>query len=145
MSPVDRREKSNCPISYSLDLFGDRWTLIVLRDLVLFGRTRFAELQAADEQIASNILSDRLQRLESLGFVASGKDPADARRKIYTVTEKGRSLTPVLLEIAAWGASNDPDTGAPAGFAAAFYADREGFYREHRDRIAALFAAEESA
>lgn len=138
MSRQNRREKSNCPISYSLDLFGDRWTLVVLRDLILWGKTRFAELQASDEQIASNILSDRLRRLECDGFIEVGADPQDARKKIYTPTEKGLSLTPVLLEIAAWGASHDPNTGAPDGFADAFYADREGYYAEHRDRIAAL-------
>ena len=138
MSRQNRREKSNCPISYSLDLFGDRWTLVVLRDLILWGKSRFAELQASDEQIASNILSDRLKRLEDDGFIAMGTDPEDARKKIYTPTEKGLSLTPVLLEIAAWGASHDPFTGAPDGFAEAFYADREGYYAEHRERIAAL-------
>ena len=138
MSRPNRRDKSTCPISYSLDLFGDRWTLIVLRDLILWGKTRFAELQASDEQIASNILSDRLRRLEDAGFVEVGADPADARKKIYTPTGKGLSLTPVLLEIAAWGASHDPHTGAPPGFAEAFYADREGYYAQHRERISAL-------
>lgn len=138
MSRQNRRDKSNCPISYSLDLFGDRWTLVVLRDLILWGKTRFAELQASDEQIASNILSDRLKRLECDGFIDVGADPEDARKKIYTPTGKGLSLTPVLLEIAAWGASHDPNTGAPEGFSDAFYADREGYYAEHRERIAAL-------
>ena len=93
MSRQNRRDKSNCPISYSLDLFGDRWTLVVLRDLILWGKTRFAELQASDEQIASNILSDRLRRLECDGFIEVGADPEDARKKIYTPTEKGLSLT----------------------------------------------------
>lgn len=139
MSKSSRRHKSSCPISYSLDLFGDKWTLLVLRDIILWGKTRFAEFQSSDEKIASNILSDRLRRLEEQGIIAIEKDPADARQKIYAATEKGVSLTPVLLEIAAWGASNDSDTGAPAGFAAAFYADRNGFCAEHRSRIAALF------
>jgi DNA-binding HxlR family transcriptional regulator len=139
MSKSSRSEKSNCPISYSLDLFGDRWTLLVLRDLILWGKTRFAEFQNSDEKIASNILSDRLRRLEERGIVGIEKDPCDARQKIYTATEKGLSLTPVLLEIAAWGASNDPNTGAPADFAADFYADRDAYYSDHRDRIADLF------
>ena len=139
MSKSSRSEKSNCPISYSLDLFGDRWTLLVLRDLILWGKTRFAEFQNSDEKIASNILSDRLRRLEERGIVGIEKDPSDARQKIYTATEKGLSLTPVLLEIAAWGASHDPNTGAPEDFAADFYADRDAWYSEHRDRIADLF------
>ena len=139
MSRSSRSQKSNCPISYSLDLFGDRWTLLVLRDLILWGKTRFAEFLDSDEKIASNILSDRLRRLEARGIVGIEKDPSDARQKIYTATEKGLSLTPVLLEIAAWGASDDPDTGAPKDFAAEFYANRETWYFEHRDRIAGLF------
>ena len=139
MRKLLRCEKSNSPISYSLDLFGDRWTLLVLRDLILWGKTRFAEFQNSDEEIASNILSDRLRRLEERGIVGSEKDPSDARQKIYTATEKGLSLTPVLLEIAAWGASHDPNTGAPENFATDFYADRDAYYSEHRDRIADLF------
>jgi DNA-binding HxlR family transcriptional regulator len=145
MSKSSRGEKSNCPISYSLDLFGDRWTLLVLRDLILWGKTRFAELQSSDEKIASNILSDRLRRLEARGIIGIEKDPSDARQKIYTATEKGLSLTPVLLEIAAWGASHDPETGAPNGFAADFYADREAYYAEHRGRIAGLFEKQSEA
>ena len=139
MSKSSRREKSNCPISYSLDLFGDRWTLLVLRDLILWGKTRFAEFQNSDEKIASNILSDRLRRLEERGIIGIERDPSAARQKIYTATEKVLSLTPVLLEIAAWGASHDPDTGAPETFAADFYSDRAAYYNEHRSRIAGLF------
>ena len=108
-----RREKSKCPISYSLDLFGDRWSLLVLRDLILHGKTRFSEFQESDEKIASNILTNRLRRLEEHGILESQYDPMDARKKIYETTKKGLSLTPVLLELAAWGASNDPHTGAP--------------------------------
>jgi len=145
MSKSSRREKSNCPISYSLDLFGDRWTLLVLRDLILWGKTRFGDIQASDEKIASNILSDRLRRLEGQGIIGITKDPSDARQKIYTVTDKGRSLTPVLLEIAAWGASHDPRTGAPDDFADDFYADREAYYEEHHSRIAGLFEKQNQA
>ena len=145
MSKSSRSEKSNCPISYSLDLFGDRWTLLVLRDLILWGKKRFAEFQAADEKIASNILSDRLRRLEERGIIVTQKDPADARQKIYTATEKGISLTPVLLEIAAWGASHDSQTGAPDRFAEAFYADRDGYYADHQQRIADLFVKQNAS
>ena len=88
MSTSSRADKSNCPISYSLDLFGDKWTLLVLRDLILWGKTRFAEFQASDERIASNILSDRLRRLQERGIVEIEKDPSDARQKLYSATEK---------------------------------------------------------
>ena len=139
-----RGDKSSCPISYSLDIFGDRWTLLVLRDLVLHGKTRFAEMQSSDEGIASNILADRLQRLECMGLIERLPDPDDRRQKVCNVTDKGLTLTPILLEIAAWGARNDPATGAPSGFADAFYADREAYYRDHRRLIAKLFEAGDS-
>ena len=113
--------------------------MLILRDVILHAKTRFAEFQRSDEEIASNILSDRLRRLEQRGVIVTQKDPSDARQKIYTVTAKGHSLTPVLLEIAAWGASHDSHTGAPARFADDFYADRDGYYRDHRQRIKALF------
>lgn len=140
-----RHARSSCPISYSLDIFGDRWSLLVLRDLILHGKTRFGEFLAADEGIASNILTERLRRLESLGIIQREPDPEDGRQKICRITEKGLSLTPVLLEIAAWGASNDESTGAPSGFAKAFYADRESFYDNHSQRIARLFDEDETA
>jgi len=139
MNTQSRGNKSNCPIAYSLDIFGDRWSLVVLRDLVLWGKTRFADLLDSDERIASNILADRLERLECQGIIVRETDPDDRRRKICRVTPKGVTLTPVLLEIAAWGASVDVNTGAPPGFAAAFYADREAYYRDHRKLISQLF------
>lgn len=132
------RQRSSCPIRYSLDIFGDRWTLLVLRDLVLHSKTRFGEFLASDERIASNILADRLQRLEYAGIITRRPDADDRRRQVCRVTQKGLTLTPVLLEIAAWGASNDSQTGAPSGFAAAYYADRGAFYSDHRRLIAAL-------
>jgi DNA-binding HxlR family transcriptional regulator len=144
MSSKSRHEKSQCPISYSLDLFGDKWTLLVLRDVILHGKSRFAEFQSSDEKIASNILSDRLRRLEGQGLIAIEKDPSDARQKIYSATPKGQSLTPVLLEIAAWGAAHDPRTGAPKDFATDYYADREGYYRDHRRRVQELFEKQHS-
>ncbi|MEE8427609.1 MAG: helix-turn-helix domain-containing protein [Woeseiaceae bacterium] len=132
------RQRSTCPIRYSLDLFGDRWTLLVLRDLVLHGKTHFGDFLASDERIASNILADRLARLECAGIITRRTDPDDRRRQVCRITEKGLTLTPVLLEIAAWGASNDRQTSAPSGFAAHFYTDRAAFYRDHGRLIAAL-------
>lgn len=118
--------------------------MLILRDVILYAKTRFAEFQASDEKIASNILSDRLRRLAGQGIIAIDKDPADARQKIYSATRKGQSLTPVLLEIAAWGATNDPQTGAPKGFAEDFYRDREGYYNDHRRRISELVETQNS-
>ena len=131
--------RSTCPISYSLELLGDRWTMLVLRDVIMQGKQRYGEMLASDEKIASNILSDRLRKLESDGIFTRKADPSDGRQVIYEATEKGKSLLPLLLEMAAWGATHDIKTGAPNGFAEDFYSDREKYYENHRELIRGLF------
>lgn len=138
MTETLKSRDSGCPICYALDLFGDRWTLLILRDLLLAGKQRYREFLNADEAIASNILSDRLRRLEATGIILREIDPNDRRQFVYRATDKGRTLIPVLLEIAAWGASNDPETGAPPGFAESYYANREAFHADHAGMMASL-------
>lgn len=94
--------RSSCPITCALDLLGDRWTLVVLRDVLLLQRRHFTELASA-EGIATNILSDRLERLEDAGVLARSRDDADGRRRMVVPTDKGRALIPILLELAIWG------------------------------------------
>ena len=138
MSKTPKGRGTGCPICYSLDIFGDRWTLLILRDLLLFGKQRYREFLASDEAIASNILSDRLQRLEMTGILCREPDAKDRRQFIYRATDKGQTLLPVLLEIAAWGASNDPSTAAPPRFAESFYANRDAFHADHVGMMAKL-------
>jgi DNA-binding HxlR family transcriptional regulator len=134
MPEPSRKKRSHCPINFGLEIFGDRWTLLILRDLLLRGRRHFQELLSAEEGIASNILTERLKRLEQLGLISRRSNPDDRRRYVYAPTDKGQTLVPVLLEIAAWGATHDPDTGAPPDFAPAFYADREALIANY-DKI----------
>lgn len=138
MNTTYKSRGSGCPISYSLDIFGDRWTLLILRDLLLSGKQRYREFLASEEAIASNILSDRLRRLEAMKLILREPDPKDRRQAIYQATDKGRTLLPVLLEIAAWGASNDPNTAAPSGFAKSFYTNRGAFHADHAGMMAKL-------
>lgn len=121
--------RSHCPINFGLELFGDGWTLLVLRDLLIRGKSGFGDFRASDERIASNILADRLKKLEAAGLVSCGADPADRRRTLYRPTEAARALLPVLVEMAYWGARHDPDTEAPPEFVAAYEADRAGLLR----------------
>ena len=139
MSTACENKRSACPISFALDLFGDRWTLLILRDLILRGKQHYRDFLSSDEGIASNILSDRLKRLEVAGIVTRQTDDDDKRQVVYAPTKKGQDLLPVLLEIAAWGASHDAETAAPSRFAERFYNDRQSFYDDHRSRFAALF------
>lgn len=94
--------RSNCPVACTLDLIGDRWTLLVLRDL-FFGAHYFDDFRQSDEGIATNILGDRLRKLERDGFVSRTRDADDARRYRYALTARGKSLKPVLIAIARWG------------------------------------------
>ena len=126
MTDLPDTRRSDCPISFSLDIFGDRWTLLVLRDLLLKRKRHFRDL-AAEEGIATNILTDRLRRLEAWGILRREPDPADGRQRIYLATERGLELTRILVEIAAWGAATDPKTGAPDGFVEIFETDREAY------------------
>ena len=132
---MDRR--SDCPISYALDHFGDRWSLLVVRDLTLKGRTSFTELREAGEGIARNILADRLARLEAAHIIQKVKDPTDGRRRIYRMTEKGLDLIPVLLEMIRWSARHDAKTAVPPSFIAELEADREQLIQRLRNQTEA--------
>ncbi|MBB5352892.1 DNA-binding HxlR family transcriptional regulator [Haloferula luteola] len=101
--------RSPCPVACSLDLFGDRWTLLVIRDL-MFGATRFKDFTHSPEGIPTNILSDRLARLVDGGLAEKGPSESGGKRQIYRLTTKGQSLKPVLLAIRDWGLEWEPDT-----------------------------------
>ena len=124
--------RSNCPIAVALDFIGDKWTLVVLRDLIMARKRYFQELLAGDEGIATNILTSRLKRLEAGGLVTRRADPAQARRRIYEPTEKALDLLPVLIELMRWSTKYDPKSAAPARFVRRLAEDREGFIAEFR-------------
>lgn len=124
------RHRSHCPISFSLDLVGDRWTLLVLRDLLFSGKHHFREFSDSEEGIATNILSDRLKKLEAWGMVSRSRDPASGRQVLYHLTDKGLALTPAMLEIIRWSAEYDPDCCAPAAFLRRIKKDRDGLAAE---------------
>ena len=108
------RRRSGCPISIALEIFGDPWSLLIIRDLLFKGRRTFKEFHEAGEGVATNVLSDRLARLEAAGILRKDRDPADARRVRYGLTPKGADLAPVLVEIVLWSARHEK-TDAPPG------------------------------
>lgn len=126
--------RSDCPLSIALEIFGDRWTLLVLRDLTLKGMRTFKEFQESGERIASNILADRLQRLQDQGIVVGERSTSDARVVTYRPTSKGLDLLPVLVEIVLWSARYEK-TAAPPKLLERIVNDREGFIREIRQRL----------
>ncbi|MEM9833220.1 MAG: helix-turn-helix domain-containing protein [Bacteroidota bacterium] len=96
------RMRSNCPVSYALDFFGDKWTLLIIRDLAFEQKRFYKDFQSSKEGIATNILSDRLKKLENSGIVRSAVYEQKKTQKEYFLTQKGKDLIPVLLEMMVW-------------------------------------------
>lgn len=114
-------------------MFGDRWSLLIVRDLMVRGLRTFKEFQESGEGIATNILADRLRRLQTRGIVTSESDETDGRRVNYRLTEKGIDLAPVLLEVLIWGARHE-QTGAPCAVIAEMAKNRKEVLAETRRR-----------
>lgn len=125
--------RSGCPVSASLEIFGDRWSLLIIRDMMVRGYGTFKEFQNSGEGIATNILSDRLERLGRAGLVGAEVDREDARRVNYRLTEKGIDLAPVMLELLIWGARHQK-TGAPGEVVEYLSRNREQVLAETRRR-----------
>jgi len=100
--------RSFCPINLALEVFGDKWSLIIIRDIMFAGKRHFRELLQSEEKMASNILTDRLVMLEREGIISKQSDPAHKQKFIYSLTSKGIDLLPVLVEIGAWGLKYQP-------------------------------------
>lgn len=101
--------RSGCPINLSLEVFGDKWSLIVIRDMMFGNRRHFNELLAGNEErIASNVLADRLQRLVELGMITRAPDPSHKQKVLYSLAEPAIQLVPVLAHLGAWGIRHLP-------------------------------------
>lgn len=108
---------------FALDVFGDRWSLLVIRDLAMRESSTYSQFLAAGEGISTNVLADRLKRLEAKGILSKEPDPEHAGRSRYRLTPKGRDLLPVLLEMIRWSAKHDPESPIPADLRATFESD----------------------
>ncbi len=106
--------RSDCPIANALDLLGDRWSLLIVRDLVFRGFREFGQFLAAGEGISTNILTERLERLQCAGLLVRTDHPEDGKKYVYRLTEKGIDLIPLLIQLVLWGAKYTPNHAAPA-------------------------------
>jgi len=127
------KRRSGCPVSVSLEILGDKWTLLIIRDLMVRGLRTFKDFQSSSERIASNILADRLKKLEAAKIVETKIDEADGRKVNYRLTERGIDLAPVLMDLLIWGARHEK-TNAPVGLADKMETQREPFLTEVRRR-----------
>ncbi|WP_206790322.1 helix-turn-helix domain-containing protein [Amycolatopsis sp. MtRt-6] len=109
-----KEARSRCPINLSLEIFGDRWTLLVLRDVVFGGARHFRELLGGAERISSNVLADRLAVLVEHGLLTRAGDTSHKQKVIYSLTERAIDLVPVLVQLSAWGVRHLPVADAYA-------------------------------
>lgn len=130
-----QQRRSDCPINFALETFGDRWSLLIIRDIVYFGKKTYGEFLASDEGMATNILASRLVHLEQQGLVVKKPDETDKRKEVYLLTDKGLDLIPILLEMAGWGAQHDPHTAAPQAWMARVKADKEKMIQLIRETV----------
>ena len=134
MKPTTPGFRSHCPVNFALEMFGDKWSLLILRDLIFMGKRYFGQFLKSREGIATNILADRLDKLETRGIIAREVD-AENRSKIrYSATDKGLDLIPILLEMNLWSGKYDGETEVPQAILARIRSDREGYIRELRRR-----------
>ena len=116
-------EPKKCPIRFVMGVFGDRWSLLIIRDMMFRGHTRFQDFLKAGEGISTNILSDRLSRLEAQEIITRQRDPTNGRQVLYELTDKGKDLLPVMLSAISWAEEHDPETNVSHEFAERIRAD----------------------
>jgi DNA-binding HxlR family transcriptional regulator len=97
------RRRSECPINLAVEMLGDRWSLLVLRDIMFAGKRHYRELLAADERISTKILADRLRALTDAGLLTRRDDPTHKQKAIYSLTDRSIALVPVLTHLGVWG------------------------------------------
>jgi DNA-binding HxlR family transcriptional regulator len=126
--------RSGCPLNASVEMLGDRWTLLIIRDMMLIGSRTFKELLNSYERPATNILTERLRRLESFGIITKQNDASDGRKVVYVLTQKGIDLAPVLTEMVLWAAAHEETGNEP--LVRQMKKDKEAFVAGIRERYA---------
>ncbi len=133
MAPSKR--SNGCPIVFALDILGDKWTLLVLRDLIFKGKAYYQDFLEAGEGVATNVLADRLALLKKEGLIDSRPDPDNRRKIIYRPTDKALDLIPMILEMVRWSAKYDKRTSAPKEFLDEMDKDLSGLIRKLRSQF----------
>jgi DNA-binding HxlR family transcriptional regulator len=133
MKRTDR--KSDCAINFSLETFGDPWSLLIVRDILYYGNKTYGEFLASDERIGTSVLAYRLAVLEKKGILFKSLSKTDKRKEEYSLTEKGLDLIPLVLDLTEWGAAHDPRTGASRKWIAAIRADRKAVITRVRNIV----------
>lgn len=125
----------HCPIDFAMNMFGDRWSLLLIRDMLFRGKRRYGDFLNSEEGISTNILAERLKRMQCMGLVEKFPDPENRRASLYLLTDKGLDLLPILLEVIRWGLTHDDQSAVPPPVASALVGDDGSLARQARARI----------
>jgi DNA-binding HxlR family transcriptional regulator len=129
--------KSRCPINFTVEIFGDTWSMLIVRDMAAMGKRTFGEFLKSEERIGPSVLADRLDRLERKGIIRKRTCETDRRKVIYSLTDLGLDVLPILYEIAVYGSRHSPQPDAPEAWFKALECDRELVLRLWREAIQA--------
>jgi DNA-binding HxlR family transcriptional regulator len=124
--------RSHCPINFTLEHFGDKWSFLIIRDLMFKGKRHYNEFLEAGEKVSTSVLGDRLKKLEEMGIISKGEDVVKKSRIRYSLTQKGIDLLPILLEMIIWGGLNDELTESPIEFMDQAQNNKEDLIKEIR-------------
>ena len=127
--------RSHCPINFTLEHFGDKWSFLIIRDLMFKGKRHYNEFLEAGEKVSTSVLGDRLKKLEELGIISKGEDHVKKSRIRYSLTQKGIDLLPILLEMIIWGGLKDELTESPKEFMDQALGNREALLKEIREQL----------
>jgi DNA-binding HxlR family transcriptional regulator len=117
--------KSHCPINFTVEIFGDTWSLLIVRDMIALGKNTFGEFLESKERIGPSVLAERLVHLEEKGIITKKPSEIDKRKFIYSLTEKGMDVIPIIYEIAVWGSKNSPNPESPDVWVKSLQHDKE--------------------
>ena len=132
---IKKIQRSDCEINLALETFGDMWSLLIVRDIVYYGKKTYGEFLESKEGIATNILANRLAHLEQKGILVKNPCKEDKRKEIYTLTERGLGLIAVLLEIARWSVQHDPACSASHAWLDVLSGDKEEIDKKVRSLV----------
>lgn len=129
----DIQQRSGCPVSFSLDYLGDKWSMLILRDMMVYGKSSYGDFLTSEEKIATNILADRLSALEKYGFVTKRVSPGKKNKFLFNMTEKGIELVPVIMELFIWGSRYNPP--GDETLLKSLKEDKTGTIREYQEKL----------
>ena len=127
--------RSHCPINFTLEHFGDKWSFLIIRDLMFKGKRHYNEFLEAGENVSTSVLGDRLKKLEETGIISKGQDNVKKSRIRYSLTQKGIDLLPILLEMIVWGGVNDELTNSPKEFMDEAINNRDKLLESYRENL----------